>query len=71
VPVAAAAPFIAVLDGAVRRGWLAGGMQLAPARIELEIPPGSPLAPLALGGRRVGLTGRLDVRALAAHDVAT
>jgi len=71
VPVAAAAPFIAVLDGAVRRGWLAGSMQLAPARIELEIPPGSPLAPLALGGRRIGLTGRLDVRALAAHDVAT
>ena len=70
VPIAAAAPFITVLDGAMRRGWLAGTMQLAPARIELEIPPGSPLAPLALGGRRIGLTGRLDARALAARVIA-
>jgi len=71
VPIVVAAPFVAVVDRTIRRGWLAGTMQLAPARIELEIPPGSPLAPLALGGRRIGLTGRLDVRALAAHDVAT
>jgi len=71
VPIPAAAPFIAAVDGAIRRGWLAGIMRLAPTRIELEIPPASPLAPLELGGRRVGFTGRLDVRALAARVIAS
>ena len=44
VPVPAAAPFIAVLDGAVRRAWLSGRLHVAPSRIELDIPAGSPLA---------------------------
>jgi acetoacetate decarboxylase len=70
-PVAAAAPFIGLLDGAARRGWLAGTMQVAPARIELDIPGGSPLAPLGLGGRRVGVAGRLDMRATRSRDVTT
>ena len=68
VPVPAAAPFVAVRDGAVRRAWLAGTMHLAPTAIKLDIPTGSPLAPLALGGRRIGLTGRLDIRATAPRD---
>jgi len=70
-PVPALAPFIAVLDGAVRRAWLAGSLHLAPTAIELDIPVGSPLAALALAGRRLGLAGRLDVRAGAPHDAAT
>jgi acetoacetate decarboxylase len=70
-PIAAAAPFFGVLDGAVKRAWLAGTLRAAPTRIELDIPSDSPLAPLGLGGRRVGLAGRLDVRALTARDVAT
>jgi acetoacetate decarboxylase len=70
-PVAAAAPFIGVLDGMMRRGWLAGTMRVAPTRIELDIPGSSPLAPLGLGGRRVGLAGRLDMRAMTGRDVAT
>jgi hypothetical protein len=65
VPVPAVAPFIAVLDGAVRRAWLTGSLRLAPTAIEFDIPAGSPLAPLALAGRRLGLTGRLDVKATA------
>jgi len=69
VPVPAAAPFLGLLDGVVRRGWLAGAMQVAPARIELDIPAGSPLAPLGLGGRHVGLAGRLDMRAMGARQV--
>jgi acetoacetate decarboxylase len=71
VPVPAAAPFIAVLDGAVRHAWLAGSLHLAPTAIELDIPAGSPLAPLALAGRRLGLTGRLNMRATAPRDTAT
>jgi hypothetical protein len=67
VPVPAAAPFIGVLDGAVRRAWLAGAVQVAPTRVELDVPAGSPLEPLGLGGRRIGLTGRLKVRATAPH----
>jgi hypothetical protein len=66
LPVPAAVPFIAAAGVTVRRAWLAGTMQLAPTWIELDIPAGSPLAPLALGGRRIGFTGRLDVRATAA-----
>lgn len=69
-PVPAVAPFIAVLDGAVRRAWLAGTLHLAPTGLELDIPGGSPLAPLELGGRRIGLTGRLDVRATVPRDIA-
>ena len=72
MPVPAAAPFIAILDGAVRRAWLAGTIHVAPTRIELDIPAGSPLAPLALSGRRLGLTGQLHVRATAPrHPPAT
>lgn len=71
VPVPALAPFIAVLDGTVRRAWLAGSLHLAPTVIELDIPAGSPLAPLALAGRRLGLTGRLDVRVAAPRNAAT
>jgi acetoacetate decarboxylase len=69
MPVLAAAPFIAVLDGAVRRAWLAGRLQLAPAKVEVDIPAGSPLAPLPLTGSRLALTGRLDVRARAPANV--
>jgi acetoacetate decarboxylase len=65
VPVPVVAPFIGVLDGAVRRAWLTGSLRLAPTAIELDIPTGSPLAPLALAGSRLGLTGRLDVKATA------
>jgi len=68
VPVPAAAPFLAVRDGGVRRAWLVGTLQLAPTWIELDIPAGSPLAPLRLGGRRLGFTGRLDVRATRARE---
>jgi acetoacetate decarboxylase len=71
VAVPALAPFIAVLDGTVRRAWLAGSLQLAPTAIELDIPAGSALAPLALAGRRLGLTGRLDVRASAPRNAAS
>jgi acetoacetate decarboxylase len=70
VPVPAAAPFIAVRGGAVRRAWLIGMLHLAPTRITLDIPTGSPLAPLGLDGRRIAFTGRLDVRATPAHDAA-
>jgi acetoacetate decarboxylase len=71
VPVPALAPFIAVLDGATRSAWLAGSLQLAPTAIELDIPAGSPLAPFALARPRVGLTGRLDVKATTPRDAAT
>jgi hypothetical protein len=71
VPVPALAPFIAVLDGAARGAWLAGRLHLAPTAIELDIPAGSPLAPFALARHRLGLTGRLDVRATAPRDATT
>jgi acetoacetate decarboxylase len=71
VPVPAAAPFIAVLDGAVRRAWLSGRLHVAPGRIELDIPAGSPLARLPLDGRCLGLIGRLNAQAQAPHNVAT
>ena len=71
MPVPAAAPFIAVLDDAVRHAWLAGSLHLAPTAIELDIPTGSPLAPLALAGRRLGLTGRLNLRATVPRDTPT
>ena len=71
VPVPAVAPFIGVLDGAVRRAWLTGSLRLAPTAIELDIPASSPLAPLALAGRRLGLTGRLDVKATAPRHTTT
>jgi hypothetical protein len=67
VPMPVAAPFFGCLDGVVRRGFLAGITHVAPARIELEIPGGSPLAALGFGGRHFGLSGRLDVRAFAAR----
>jgi acetoacetate decarboxylase len=71
VPLPALAPFIAVLDGAVRHAWLVGSVRLAPTAIELDIPADSPLVPLALAGRRLGLTGRLDVKATAPRDAST
>jgi acetoacetate decarboxylase len=69
MPVPAAAPFIAVLDGTVRRAWLTGRLDLAPTRVELDIPAGSPLARLALTGDCLALTGRLDVRVRAPVNV--
>jgi acetoacetate decarboxylase len=68
--VPAAAPFIAVFDGAVRHAWLVGSLHVAPTAIELDIPAGSPLAPFGLTGRRLGLTGRVNVRATAPRDAA-
>jgi hypothetical protein len=38
MPVPAAAPFIAVLDGAARHAWLAGSLQLAPTVIGARHP---------------------------------
>ena len=46
VPAVAAVPFLGALDGLVRRAWLAGAFQVAPVRVELEVPGGSPLAAL-------------------------
>jgi hypothetical protein len=63
VPVAAASPFVSVLDGVVGHGRLAGRLRVAPAAVSLEVRPGSPLAALPLGRPRWGFAGRLDVRA--------
>ena len=68
VPMPGAAPFFGVLNGVARRGALAGITHVAPTRIELDIPGGSPLAALRFGGRHAGLSGRLDVRAFAADQ---
>jgi acetoacetate decarboxylase len=63
VPLPAALPFAGALHGAVRRGRLAGTLRLAPARVALELAPGSPLAALRLGRPRIAAVGRLDVTA--------
>jgi len=62
-PLPVAAPFLGALHGAVRRGRVAGTWRLAPARVALEVPPGSPLATLWSDGPRLAAVGRLDVQA--------
>ena len=63
VPVTAASPFLAALDGVIGRGRLAGVLRIAPAAVALDVPAGSPLAALPLGSPRWGAAGRLDVSA--------
>lgn len=69
-PMPVAAPFVGALGAVVRWAWLRGTLRIAPAVIDLEVPPDSRLAHLGLAGHRIGLVGRLDVLAGAARDLA-
>ncbi len=57
--------------GADRRSFTGTGtLDMAPTRTRVDLPPGSPLTSLPLGGRRVALAGRADLRLRAPRVLA-
>jgi acetoacetate decarboxylase len=57
--------------GADRRRFTGRGtLDVAPARARVDVPAGSPLAGLPLGGRRIALAGRADLRLRAPRVLA-
>ncbi len=57
--------------GADRRRFAGSGtLDMAPALARVDVPAGSPLAGLPLGGRRIALAGRADLRLRAPRVLA-